>query len=448
MGDLFISVRGRVLINVEALNMTESVGNYVKHRRVPVISPTTYATYFVPAISGESIAHGFQRALVEKVKSNNELKEKLCGLCRQGIFLKSTDNSVIYYAFKNKLKDWKIESEADFEKMIISNCVVEDIGGFLYTPGQQEKLGKEEKEDLSRIGIMENGKNKFDNIKRTSNFSVGYMIPAKESIESIAIEPQLHSRYALGTRFVEKGTQGQMIYYVELSSAPYIFSFDLDTRYIGKLAFSSEKAGELAVGKEERELRIEVSLESLKSFLTEMMFGAKKTRFLPVINWESIVIALSDNIWTATSPLTAGYITNTVSKLNKMNTSNTKLFIYINPELFEDTSAYVKKRTEELLESFYNSLEEFRKKLEERGDANILDWNDFKKRKLEEFLERKVDELVESRDFRYISMIQRKYSEAEKNLKEKENIKFYKSFEECVSEVIGEAKNMKKKTEG
>ena len=58
MGDLFVSVRGRVLINVEALNMTESVGNYVKHRRVPVISPKTYATYFVPAISGESIAHG------------------------------------------------------------------------------------------------------------------------------------------------------------------------------------------------------------------------------------------------------------------------------------------------------------------------------------------------------------------------------------------------------
>ena len=32
MVDPFVSVRGRVLINVEALNMTESVGNYVKHR--------------------------------------------------------------------------------------------------------------------------------------------------------------------------------------------------------------------------------------------------------------------------------------------------------------------------------------------------------------------------------------------------------------------------------
>ncbi|MEM3384541.1 MAG: type I-A CRISPR-associated protein Cas7/Csa2, partial [Nitrososphaeria archaeon] len=32
MKDIFISIRGRLLLNVEALNMTESVGNYVKHR--------------------------------------------------------------------------------------------------------------------------------------------------------------------------------------------------------------------------------------------------------------------------------------------------------------------------------------------------------------------------------------------------------------------------------
>ena len=52
---MFVSVRGRVLINVEALNMTESVGNYVKHRRVPVILPTGgYTAFFVPAISGET----------------------------------------------------------------------------------------------------------------------------------------------------------------------------------------------------------------------------------------------------------------------------------------------------------------------------------------------------------------------------------------------------------
>jgi CRISPR-associated protein Csa2 len=451
MKDLFISVRGRVLINVEALNMTESVGNYVKHRRVPVISPTTYATYFVPAISGEALAHGFQKTLVEKVKGNNELKEKLCNLCKQGIFLKSTNNSVIYDAFKNKLENWKIESEADFEKMLISNCIIEDIGGFLYAPGQLERgLGDEEKDKLCNIGIMEkqekkkkggNYVNKFENIKRTSNFSTGFMIPAKEAVESVVIEPQLHSRYALGTPFVERGARGQMLYYVELSSAPYVFSFDLDTKYIGRLTFNYERAGELAVEEKEREKRIDISLESLKSFLIEMMFGAKKTRFLPIVDWESVVIALSNDIWTVTSSLTANYIINTLDKQNKIN-NNTELFVYINPMLFEDTSIYIKKRTDELLESFYNSLEEFRKRLEEKGDANILDWNEFKKRKLEEFLERKVNELVESSDLKYISIIQKKYNEAKKRLGDK----LYESFEECVSTAIEEAK--RKRVEG
>jgi CRISPR-associated protein Csa2 len=442
MGDLFVSVRGRVLMNVEALNMTESVGNYVKHRRVPVISPVTYATYFVPAISGETLAHGFQKTLVEKVKGDEELGRKLCELCKKGIFLKSTNNSVIYHAFKDKLKDWEIKSEADFEKMVISSCIIEDIGGFLYAPGQQERVLKdEEKKELDRIGIKA-----FDNIKRTSNFSIGYMIPAKEAIESVVIEPQLHSRYALGTPFVEKGTQGQMIYYVELSSAPYVFSFDLDTKYIGKLTFNYERAGELAVSGDERRKRIDISLESLKSFLIEMMFGAKKTRFLPIMDWESIVIALSGDIWTATSPLAANYIINTLNKRSKIN-ANTELFVYINPVLFDETSAYIKKRTEELLGSFYDSLEEFRKKLEERGDANILDWDEFKKRKLEEFLERKIDELVESRDLRYISAIQRKYSEAKKKLQEV-GIEPYENFEECVSDAITEAKNIKGSEEG
>lgn len=88
---MFVSIRGRVLVNVEALNMTESVGNYVKHRRVPVIAPETYTTYFVPAVSGESTAHGFQEVLAEEAKKNDL---PVCKLCERGIFLKSTNESV------------------------------------------------------------------------------------------------------------------------------------------------------------------------------------------------------------------------------------------------------------------------------------------------------------------------------------------------------------------
>ncbi len=307
MKDTFISIRGRVLINVEALNMTESVGNYVKHRRVPVMlreEDGTYAVYFVPAISGESIAHGLQTIIAEKSKENNL---PVCRLCERGIFLKSSDKKIIEAAFQEKIDDKKIE------ETVISKCVVEDIGGFLYA----EKT----------------------NVKRTSNFYTGYMIPTQESLRNVVIEPQLHSRYALGTKFVERreqkrGQRGQMLYYVEISSAVYTFSLDIDTNYIGRLTFNIEKAGNNVVSEDERKDRVKTLLEAVKVFLVENGYGAKKTRFLPLVNWESMVIAASDRVWTVPSPLTIDYIERAEEKRKKIN-YNTDLYIYKGERPFE-----------------------------------------------------------------------------------------------------------------
>jgi len=301
MGEIFLSIRGRVSLNVEALNMTESVGNYTKHRRVPIVlreDDGSYSVYFAPAISGESIAHGYQTVLSE-IASANQIK--VCNLCKQGIFLKSTNSKVYNEAFNVKEVP---NSGYEIEKSIVQNCVVEDIGGFLFAEKQ--------------------------NVKRTSNFYVGYMIPVKEAVRSTTIEAQLHTRYALGTKFVSGDvgeTRGQMIYYVELSSAPYTFSFDLDTRFISKLSFEQGHVGEIAVNEEERKRRLGIALDSIKTFIGEFMFGAKKTRFLPVIEWESLVIAVSDKTWTVPSPLTNRYIELAKEKLKAVS-YNTKLFIF------------------------------------------------------------------------------------------------------------------------
>ena len=294
MGDVYISIRGRVLINVEALNMTESVGNYVKHRRVPVMIPSDggYTIYFVPAISGESIAHGYQVVLAEEAVKRGL---PVCNLCRQGIFLKSTTKAVYKSAFSRDPPSDSFE----LEKSIIENCVVEDIGGFLYAEAA--------------------------NVKRTSCFSTGYMIPVKEAIENTVIEAQLHSRYALGTPFVKAEQRGQMIYYVELSSSVYTFSFDLETRGIGKTLFTYGKVGTEVV--KDRVERIKLALDSIKKLIIEFSFGAKKTRFLPIGDWESIVIAVSDDIWTTPSPLTRDYGVRSVEKLKRIS-YNTKLYTY------------------------------------------------------------------------------------------------------------------------
>jgi len=294
MGDIFLSIRGRVVINVEALNMTESVGNYVKHRRVPVIIKENggYGVYFVPSISGESIAHGFQDILAKIANSN---KLPVCKLCDKGILLKSSNENIFKAAFGIDVP----KEDYELEKTVIEGCIVEDVGGFLYAHGER-------------------------NVKRTSNFYVGYMIPVNEAIKNVVIEPQLQTRYALGTPFVSKEEKGQMIYYVELSSAPYTFSFDLDTKYIGKTTFVIDKPRSEVKNRKER---IITTLNALQTFLLELMFGAKKSRFLPVINWESVVIALSDDVWTVPSPFTLNYIEKAQNKKEKIN-YNTSLYIY------------------------------------------------------------------------------------------------------------------------
>ena len=312
MGDVFLSVRGRVVVNAEALNMTESVGNYVRHRRVPVVMRrgSEYVTIHVPAISGEAVAHGYQTLLAEEALAR---KLPVCKLCSKGIFLKSANLDIVKHAHGDNVANIAVkgkgqEAAHEFEKAVIRGCVVEDVGGFLYA---------------ERKGVGQ--------VKRTSNFYVGYMIPVAEGLEAAVTEAQLHSRYALGTSFVkaEEGERGrgQMIYYVEIASAPYTFSFDLDTMYVGKTTYVTTYAGEPAVSKEERVKRIKAALNALKKLVLELGFGAKKTRFLPTIEWESLVIAVSDNVWTVPSPFSANYIEAAKKKLSLIS-EGTKLYIY------------------------------------------------------------------------------------------------------------------------
>ena len=319
-GDVFVSVRGRVILNAEALNMTESVGNYVRHRRVPVVvrKGAEYVTIHVPAVSGEAVAHGYQELLAKEALG---MGLKVCGLCAKGIFLKSSNLNIVAHAHGDSVADivrGKAKGRAEtqrlaheFEKAVIKGCVVEDVGGFLYA----ERGGK--------VAVKQ--------VKRTSNFYVGYMIPVAEGLEAAVTEAQLHSRYALGTEFVEREEgergMGQMIYYVEIGSAPYTFSFDLDTRYVGRTTYVAAHAGEPAVSEDERVRRIEAALNALKKLVLELGFGAKKTRFLPTVEWESLVIAVSNNVWTVPSPFSANYVEAARKKLSLISEA-TKLHIY------------------------------------------------------------------------------------------------------------------------
>ncbi len=308
---VYVSVRGRIWLQAEAANMVESVGNYVKHRRVPVVirDGGKYVTFFVPSISGESVAHTYQTLLAEELKKQ---QVKVCSYCEKGIFLKSTRGDLYKEVTKSepprlgeKAKAAELMAAVDaIESNIVKSCGVEDVGGFLYAENP--------------------------NVKRTSNFLTGYMVPVKEVLSAVSIEPQLHSRYALGTKFVapEEGAAGQMIYYVEVSSAVFSFAFDLDTKYIGKYTFHIEKYGTPIISQDEITRRAGASLDALGRLLIEFPVGAKRTRFNPAdVRWESIAIAVSNDAWTMPSSFVKDYSERAAAKKGKVN-YNTVIHAY------------------------------------------------------------------------------------------------------------------------
>jgi len=153
----------RVVVNAEAMNMVEAIGNVVRHGKAAHVyriregQNEGYEIRTVPVVSGEALRHAVQRALAEVTEG---VGLPVCGWCRRGEFVK---HGVDLGEFFRDVKG--AGSVADFEKAagrsiyeterpILESCVVEDVGGFLIP---------------TRVPV-----------KRTSVLGVGCLVPAVE----------------------------------------------------------------------------------------------------------------------------------------------------------------------------------------------------------------------------------------------------------------------------
>jgi len=279
---MFLSVSARFLVNVEALNMVESVGNVARHRRAPIIVPGKkageYVLVYTPVISGESLANAYQRWLAEI--SNSE-KLPVCSNCSQYFFVKHGDQAVfgdLEWELDLKKKMDKLDFH-DIEREIIMNCVVEDIGGFMLPETKP--------------------------VKRTSKFQTGFMIPAYDQIRSSALEAQFHVRYA-------PDPARHRIYYVELGSALYTFHFNLD---VGAIGYTSMVKKESVVENDKRMDRIRVAIKALAHMLENRLFGARLSRFTPVDDLRSMLVTVSSPLpFTSSLGHSPQYIKNTIRR--------------------------------------------------------------------------------------------------------------------------------------
>lgn len=263
-----LSASLRVLVNAEALNMAEAVGNYVRHRKAPVVLQDSqgYSVIYVPAISGESIAHGYQLVLA-KLAAQRNLPVAEADL--QGYFMKFADNSIIEKYYRKELakalgvgegevvkvlKDEKTPTEK-IEEAILKASVVADVGGFLYT----ERT-----------------------LKRISPVRFSYMLPAIDAVQKggAAVLPQLHVRYT-----PEAARREQALYNIESGSALYTLTAEVVLSDIGR----TSKGKPLQDVKQ----RAAAALDALIAVLDGMLFGAKKSRYMPQWKVQSLVAAVS-----------------------------------------------------------------------------------------------------------------------------------------------------------
>lgn len=277
---MFLSVGVRFEANVEALNMVETAGNYSKHRRVPYLveEDGKLKTVYVPAMSGESLAHAYQEHLVGEAL---DLDLPVCDDCRRGEFYKSMNKVHL-----KKKVDPIPEDPKKIEEAIVRACVVEDVGGFLYA----EKPP----------------------VRRSSAFQVSYALPIKSMALFATSEPQLHARHAQMDSSSKKGNASeQMIYYVETGTVLYGFTFNLDPDAIGVSAITSKPI----LDENEIKKRREAALKALFRMLSSAQFGAKLSRFFPVGGIREVAVAVTEYPFVVTSPIYDDYIGKTERRL-------------------------------------------------------------------------------------------------------------------------------------
>lgn len=244
---VFVSMGFRFRVEVEALNMVEALGATVRHRTVSVLKKVSrngsivYRVVMAPAISGQSIANGYQRILVEMAKLKGM---PLCDECK------------------------RYEKRGGFTKRCTANiphdervrgCVVEDLTGFL-APAE--------------------------GVRRTSPVSFSFMVPDTES-SKIAIDPQFHVRYNF-----ETGEHAPFT--IESGTAIYMLGVSIDVDRIGKLSNGSYVNNRLA--------RIELAFKALSTLIEGLGFGAKKARYLPIVETLGGIAAISKPLPFMVSP--------------------------------------------------------------------------------------------------------------------------------------------------
>jgi CRISPR-associated protein Csa2 len=273
---VFVSIGLRFRVEAEAMNMVEPLGSYGRHRTIYVLKRVRkkrddrvvigYRAIPVPAVSGQSVTNAYSRALVDIAKLIWGEKGEKAPLCEE------CENYHQRGGFTKRFKDRTISHDERVDK-----CIVEDITGFLVAA--QEEAGTEGKAKKKK-GEEKGEKRQAEEIpRRTSAIWFSYMVPDVD-YGAGAIESQFHVLYD----FV---TQVHRPFTIESGSAIYMQLVAIDVDQIGRMS-----GGYVNNRKE----RIEAAFKALLALYEGHIYGAKKSRYLPLSEILGGVAVISPNL--------------------------------------------------------------------------------------------------------------------------------------------------------
>ncbi|MEM2388790.1 MAG: DevR family CRISPR-associated autoregulator [Ignisphaera sp.] len=279
---MFLSISFRLRVEVEALNMVEAMGAYSRHRTVSLLKPRGegrgYRLIIAPAVSGQAVAYGYMKSLVELAAKKNL---PLCDQCRN-------------YEVKGGFIKHGTDSKADLEKLV-RECIVEDLTGFMVAEA---------------------------NIRRTSPIQFSYMVPDIDSSD-VAIEPQFHVRAPM------PGQKPQP-FQVEAGTAIYTLGVALDIDKIGVVPGVEGKPKKVVNNRVER---VKTAIQAVANLIEGLSFGAKKARYLPIYDVVGAIAALSHPVPFMVSPARVGRDGSYISKTLARASNYVDLFKDMNEEI-------------------------------------------------------------------------------------------------------------------
>jgi CRISPR-associated protein Csa2 len=276
---MFLSMSFRLRVEVEALNMVEAMGAYTRHRTVSILKPRGegkgYRLVIAPAVSGQAVAYGYMKSLVELAQRKGL---PVCDQCRS-------------YEAKGGFIKHGTDTKGELEKLV-KDCIVEDVTGFMVAEAK---------------------------IRRTSPIQFSYMVPDIDSSD-VAIEPQFHVRAA-------KPGEKPQPFQVEAGTAIYILGVALDIDKVGTIPGDDGKPRVIV---NDRAERVKTAIQAIANLLEGLSFGAKKARYLPIYEVVGAVAAVSHPVPFTVSPARLSRDGNYIDKTVARATTYVKLFSDVN----------------------------------------------------------------------------------------------------------------------